>query len=532
MPAQTPLPSTIRYPNITQNPRIIQVGAWVPDQPALSGAGSSTALNCRPLTQGSYGPMPSLISQGAAALPGPVFGMFATTDTTGEQHIFAGTATDLYHLSTSTGPNFVTVTQTGESYNAYYLNPWVFTAYAGNVIAVNGVDPPQIFTLLGSTEFGDLATNAPVGHYCATVRDFVLMGNCLEGSTQYPQRVHWSCVGNPSFWPPLGSVTAQELLSDAQDLRSDLGQVRGIASGLQSGDFAVFMDEGVYQGLWVGSPATFSFQLVPGATGCRIPNSIISHMGRAFYLGNNGFWSYDGSTPNPIGAEKIDDWFFHDDDDAVDPGYISLTQGAADPSGKYVYWIYCGPNSNGHPTRLLIYNWILGEWSVARINCQWIAKALSVGYTLDELDAFGTLDSLQSSLDSPIWVGGSPILLAFDMNNMLSHFAGPSLAALIDTSEEELEPGRRCRVTSARPLIDGDADDGEGITAVPTIAIGGRSRQSDPVVFGPAMPLNNRGECIQRNDNRYVRGQIAIPAGTQWTHCEGIVVDYAASTRR
>lgn len=534
MPQQQQLPDTIRLPNYQQTPAKVPVGQWVPDLPAMGDSGMTLALNVVPLSTSSYGPLPSLSVQGYSALPSQCLGLFTFIDTSGNEHIFAGIASSLYHIVAG-DTSFSNVTLDATTYNAFISNPWNFTSYGESIIAVDGVDEPQIYTVGSSSTFANLTNDgsAPISRYVATVRDFVMHGNCIEQDEVFPQRVHWSAIGNPSSYPALGTNAASEVLSDAQDLRSDLGQIRGLAAGLQNADVGVFMDGGVYAGSFIGTPAVFSFTLAQGASGCEYGSSIVVVHGMAFYLSPDGFYAWDGVNINTIGANKIDKWFFGDPVDGVDPAYISLTQGSADPSGRLIYWAYCGPQSLGVPNRLLIYNWQLGAWSFARISVEWLTKGVSLGYTLDQLDAFGTLETITTSFDSPVWQGGSPLLVAFNTDHELCHLTGPNMAATVELGEAQPTPGRRSRITSSRPLFDGVAAESPGTASgTPTVTIGYRTRPGDPVVYGPAVSLNTWGACPQRIDAQYVRAQVNMPAGMIWTHLYGAELDFAESTRR
>jgi hypothetical protein len=417
-------------------------------------------------------------------------------------------------------------TSSAISYTATSYNPWSMTAFGNAIIATNGDDPPQCMNIDTDRQFSPLNRyRAPFGKYVCTVRNFLMLANVTEPSDgiNYPQRVHWSAIGDAAYWPDLGSTEAAQVQSDAQDLRSDLGHIRGIASNLQAADLVILLDDGVYTGRYVGSPAIFDFQIAQGAVGCRVPRSVVVNNGICYYCGSSGFVAFDGNTPSFISANKIAKWFFSDPDDGVDIDYLYLTQGSADPTGRLIMWAYCGPESGGIPNRLLVYNWQLNRWSMARINISWLGQGLSTGYSLDQLDQFGTLDTLTPELDSPFWQGGKPYLLAFDADWQVSTFAGPNLAATIETLEGQPTEGKRSRATLARPIVDG---------GVPSVSVGSRNRLEDAVVYSDPVAMNAYGGCPIRVDARFMRGRITIPAAAVWQHIQGVEVEAAASTYR
>ena len=499
----------------------LPIEQWLPDTPDLDDKGITVARNCVPRSSSSYGPLPSLAASGVSALPERVIGAYMFFDAERNPHLFVGTNSTLQHLQAGDAA-FTDVSLA--TYDAAITNPWFLTSYGEGIIATNGVDVPQLFTVGVDSTFTNLAANAPIGKYVCSVRDFVMFGNLTEDGVSYPQRLRWSAIGNPSNYPDIGSNDAAELQSDAQDLKASLGHIQGMAANLQSADIAIFMDQGVYSGSYVGSPAVFSFQIAQGATGCRVPLSIITSRGYAYYLGWDGFYAFDGVQPRAIGHDRVDKWFLTNPDDGADPAYIEFTQGAADPINKLVLWAYCGPNSNGIPNRLLIYHVELDRWSMARVDSEWLVRGLSLGYTLDQLDQFGSLDDLAYSLDSPIWSGGHPILTAFDTSHQLGYFAGPNMEAVIETMEQEPVPGHRVRVTNSRPLVDGDVS--------PFMAFATRNQQNEGTTYNGAVAVNIYGEVPTRLDARFVRAQITIPAESDWKHCMGAEIDIAGSHRR
>lgn len=353
------------------------LGAWTPDQPDYDLPGLIAATNVYPRTATSYGPIPSLVPSSVSALPSQVLGLYAFRAADDTVRLFAGTATDLYELN-SGDTSWNNVSKSTGVYTGDANHPWIFIPFGKTVIATNFNDPIQNFLVGTDTQFSDLAAAAPRAYYMCVIKDFLLVANTHDSTNgALPQRVWWPAVGDPSTWPVLGSNTAAELLSDAQDLRSDLGWCTGVVSNLNSSSGAVFMEQGVYSVNFQGGTVIFSFDIIQGAVGCPYPRSIVVNQGFAYWLGTDGFYSTEGTVPTPLSAQQISNWFFTDVNDGADPAYLSLIQGAASPQGNLILWIYCGPSSGGKPNRMLIYNWMLQRWSIARITMNWLSRGLS-----------------------------------------------------------------------------------------------------------------------------------------------------------
>lgn len=519
---------------------VMPTGEWAPDSPDYGSTGITIAQNVLPLTQSSYGPLASLVTTGIDALPSAPLGLVAFSDRNGSDHIFCGTATKLYRLSTGDA-TWQDVSNPDRTYSASDFAPWSVTAFANSVIFTNGADPIQIYDFdQSATTFVDLAADtAPLASFIATTGNFVITANVTEGgdSIKYPYRVHWGvdgvAEGAPYVWPTPGTDDAAETQSDFNDLRSDLGAITGLVAGLQNALFVIFLENGVYWCTYQTAPITFSFTLSQGAVGSRYRGSITSNRGIAYYLGQDGYYAMDGSNISPIGAQKVDRWFFAD----ANPTYLYNIQAATDPAGKYVYWSYASTSStDGSHDSLLLYNWSLSRFSYARVSLEWLARSLSRGYSLDELDQFYSSidDPAMPSLDSPIWQGGAPMFVGFNADRVMCTFTGPNLAAVVETQEAEPSQqfqsgsGFRARVTEARLLIDGALDDDH----TPTVAIGSRSRLHDAVAFGSDIAVGWDGTSKHRVDSRYVRARVVIPAGGSWVHFLGCELQAGLSTRR
>jgi hypothetical protein len=137
-------------------------------------------------------------------------------------------------------------------------------------------------------------------------------------------------------------------------------------------------------------------------------------------------------------------------------------------------------------------------------------------YNLDNIDSFGTVDTIALSLDDPFWTGNAASRLSlFDSDHRLNMGGGPAMAPTLETAEMQPNQGRRAFVQLTRPLNDG---------GTATIAVGHRERQTDPVVWEPAVSVNAIGECPQRCTGRYLRFRMTMPAAEAWNQLQGIDV--------
>lgn len=474
---------------------VIPFAEWRPDMPAL-GQWAREALNVVPAEE-SYRPLNALAGVSdalAARAQGAAWFRGAASAT----RMFAGDASRLYLLS-GTAWNDVS-RAVGGAYAPGADGAWRFTQFGDLAIAVNGVDAPQKFALAAGLEFSALGGTPPVGTFITTVKDFVLMGKI--GST--PQRVQWSGLNNAELW---GTVAASQ--ADFQDL-PDGGNITGLAGGELA---VIFQEAAVRRMTYEGPPTVFRIDKVATDIGASVPGSVASVLDLAFFLHKSGFYMVQaGQAFTPIGRGRVDRTFWAEFDETNQFRCSS----AIDPvRGLYIF-AYPASGSGGVPNRLLIYNWRTERWSRAIVDCELVFGGVSQqGYTLEDLDAFGTLETLPYSLDSSFWTGTVSLLLfGFDTAHRSGSFSGSPLEAVVETGEFGPGKGTRSVVRGCRPLIDG---------GTPAIQIGARETQQQPVViYGPPVGLTPAGLAPVLASGRYFRVKATMPEGAPWSNMQGI----------
>lgn len=500
---------------------------WAPDQPDFNNPGAKTIKNCIPLTAQSYGPMPTPAVYSSNGLTARCQGSYSIYDPSNSVHIFAGDQTKLYRMTTGS----IAFADVSRTVGGAYACPtvadggfWSMTSFGSRVIATNLTDVVQQFLVGTDTNFTDLAA-APKAKFAATILDFLFLGFL----TGLPYRVRWSAIGDPGSYPAIGTAAALQVQSDQQDLQqTDLGRITGIVGGLSSAHGAVFMERGIYRVLYVGSPAIFSFPVAQGALGTRAPMSIVqrrtaSGAAVVYYLGEDGFYAFDGANSLPISDQKWSRAFFAE----LDQGYLSYVQGVADPQTGLIFWAFMGQASGGLFNRIIVYNPTINRAALCDLTAtpfEWLTRSIyGTGYTLEGLDAFSTsIDTLPASLDSPLWMGGALFGGIFDTSHKLNVLTGPAMAPVLETGEKQLFPGRRGLVLNARGLVDGGSY---------SIAVGYRDNLTDTVSWDADVPVNVLGECPQRVTGRYQRFRFKSAASQTFSHLQGIDFDARPEAR-
>jgi hypothetical protein len=491
---------------------MIPLGPYAPDLPGnlevLLGGFNIFARANR-----TYAPVASFAAT-YTALAARVQGSFYSNDKNGVVNLWAGTVDKLY--KNGAAATFSDVSKVG-GYACPSAAQWEFEQFGERVVACNITDPIQSYVLNSSALFADLAAAAPKARHMGVVSNFLMVGNTNDGTDGLqPDRLWWPAIGDPTSWPTPGTSAAAAVQSGHVNLRSG-GWVQKIIPRVGTLDAVVLQERGVRRVTYIGSPDVFAFQPMEGGIGTPAPGSVARYMGWFIYLGDDGFYRNDGTTSHPIGAGRVDKTFYQD----VNQNFLDRICGVIDPINKLYIMAYPSNSSGGNPDKLMMYSWAADQWAPpTEVSTEFLTTLGSVGYTLEELDAFGTLETLPASLDSRIWAGdGKPALAAFNTSHALGYFTGSTMAARLETGDADGN-GRRFHVKGVRPVV-------SGASSTITATLGYRESQNESVSYGTAMSLNRGKVAPFRKNTRHPRFRFDIAAAGGWTHATGFEPDMA-----
>jgi hypothetical protein len=479
---------------------MIAFGEWRPDVFDLNGSSVKTCQNVVPLGN-SYGPWLSLTAI-TAALGAACQGAFMARKNDGSFVVYAGTGAALFRYDQASN-TWTNVTRlSGGAYSVTSGAFWSFAQFGTQLVAVNANDVPQVIDVEAGSNFAALGGSPPQAACVTVIGSFLV----LSRLTSFPKRIQWSALENIAVWTPGTSF------SDYQDF-PDGGDVVGV-SGFETG-FVIQKDTVRQMVFQPSSPVIFSFQRLEGARGCFSPYSLVNVGEVTFYYSNAGFYAIAGGQSVPIGLDAVDDFFKAD----ASANLITAMQACVDPRTTRVIWGYTSTSNTGSTfDKIIGYDWGRKKWFSAVENVQCFTQAATLGYTLEGLDAFGTIDSLTISLDSPVWQGGVPALGAFNTSNAFGFFNGSAKEATIETMEVQLSPQGRAFVSGVIPYVD---------TSSAFVSVGGRERQQDATIYSTEYGVEVTGDCFANNSSRFHRAKVRIPSGTAWTKAAG--VDFAFS---
>jgi len=476
-------------------------GEWLPDLPDHVNPGATQARNVFPAVN-SYRPFNDIAATSSNGTDARCQGGKAFKSDSGVVSIFAGDATKLYKLTNNAfvdESGGTTFSFSGESY-------WDFIRFGEVVIAFNGDDATQAWTLDSSTDFAALAGSPPVFRHAAVIGNFIVTG--FQPSAQ--NKVQWSSFNSATSW------TVGTNQSDSETLPEG-----GVITGITGGQYGlIFQEDRITRMDYRGGNVVFQFRRIEDNRGAVQGKNVIQVGNLVYFLAEDGFYVTDGNSSRPIGANKVDRFFYND----LKFTFRERVRASYDHENKLVMWSYpsaTGNNAGTQNDKIIIYHIASERWSIVELDHEIIIDYLSPGFTLEELDdypASGTddLDAITVSLDSPVFIGGLRSLGAFNTSHKLGSFGGATLAAEIGTGETEIFPTSRSLISNVRPIVDTSA-------AIGTLSH--RNRVADSFSTTGTSTMHSTGNIPLRKSARYFKFNLTIPAGTTWSDAQGIDIE-------
>lgn len=471
----------------------IDFGPYRPSAPDIQPGYSSNIVNAIPIAGASgiaYAPYPDLaVLAGAGTLPASPRGALSAVTTDGTYKSYVGTAAKLYDMSAVGG-----FTEIGTGYSVPADDSWSTLNFGKYALFTNKTDG----LLQYDTELGGSVTSvsgAPSNiRSIFTAFDVVVGLDCDSDN----RLMRWSDFNDHTDWT--GGASGYKKFDNGQEL---------IAGGEVSDNVAVVLQRDAVTALQrSGDRNVFYYSTLAEGRGSISAQSVVTTNGRMFFLDSDGFYMTDGRSIQPIGAEKINRTFAEN----CAAGNFATVQGAADPERQMILWRYNSVNNNSTTifSDILAYSWKLDEFVTISRQTAFLLTMATAGYTLEDLDALGDLDSLPASLDSRIWQGGEATIGAIDENLQFGYFNGSNLAATLETND--ISSDRQQLYRSVTPDTDSTSA---------TVQIGYADSQSDTKTYSTAVGIQPSGRAPVRARGKVTSLKLNIPAGDTWSYANG-----------
>lgn len=480
----------------------VEFGEWLPDLQDFTKPGLRRVNGAFPKAS-SYQPFNKLTTFSFNTITRRAQGAGIAQDSNNAVYNFVGDASAIYRMISTT---FVDVSILG-GYQCQTSGMWEFAQFGDNFYgvdrdpqglafpAVNG-DRIQVMSLSAGAVFSNLSPDPGIiAGTIATIRDFVVVGNVVHVTSStgtYQQRVRWCGVNNPFTWTPNATTMA-----DFQDLAGPGGPVMKIIGGEYG---VVFQRRAIQRMDFVGSPLVFQFDVMQQNLGTIAPNSVVAYQNMVFFLSDDGFYAFDGSTVTPIGRGKVDDSFWKGNlpELQVNKTALHRIKAEVDPENKLVLWAYPNTSSTGNPNVILVYSWAYNRWSSLQgIDIELLTRQISAG--------------------------GVTTLAVYNNVHGMSRFTGSQDSCGFTLAELQFNAKGLSTVVEARPYAETSG------TAVPTLVTAFiRNTLDSGFTAVAAVTVDVKGVANFRATGRYHAMRIEFPPGGTIYHIYGVDLEYQA----
>lgn len=289
----------------------------------------------------------SLVPVGMPALPSAVLGGATLVKLDNTKRLLVGTSTDIHEQGNG---QWTKVTRAGKPYGTSAEGVWRFAQFGNATVATNNAEVLQQ-SVVGA--FSDIP-GAPTAAIVESVAGFVFALNTSDPKYGVRQDAWW-CSGlyDHAVWKP--SQATQCATARLIDTPGDIRAGRALGS-----DIVVYKESSMYYGTFQGPPVIWAFNVISNQIGAPCQEAVVSIGTAHLFLGNDNFYAFDGTRPQPIG-DGLKKWFFADQN----PKFRHRVRSVHDHSNSLVYWYYVGHASGGGIDSCVVYNYKTAQWGRA-----------------------------------------------------------------------------------------------------------------------------------------------------------------------
>ena len=191
----------------------------------------------------------------------------------------------------------------------------------------------------------------------------VIAFGCSDIVTNVQDRllIRWSDTENPAVWTPLET-------NSAGGIRIPTG-TEFVSAIETKQEILVWTDDALHSLRYIGAPFEYSIARI-ALTSLLAPQAVVSANDVTFWMGQNGFFQYDGRA---IGLPcSVKDFVFND----INLNQAEKITAGSNMSFNEVWWFYPSANSNEND-RYVVYNYNERVWTVGTIvRTAWIDRSI------------------------------------------------------------------------------------------------------------------------------------------------------------
>ena len=401
---------------------MVELQGFLPDVDSATPGAILECSNVIPYASGMKGAPTAISADGVPALAAACRNAAVATKLDGTRRVFAGTSAKMYELS---GGAWSDVSR-GGSYSLGGDDRWDFVQFGNATLCANKSTTIQRSN--GSGSFADIAT-APKAAVIESASGFVIAFNTNDGTYgDSPDRWWCSALDDETDWTPSLSTQAT-----TGRLVSAPG---AITAAKAFGDQIVaYKDRAIYLGRYVGSPAVWQFDQVPGDIGCVGVDAVTDIGPAQIFVSRGDIFYFDGTRPFSIAEGKVRQWFYSN----ASQQYLYKTTLIHDKQNNVVWLFFASNASSGDLDEALVYHLGRKQWGRCTQTIEAACNYVSAGFTFDTLpDTYDTLPSV--SYDSQYWLSGGRMTTVFTSTHQMSSLTGVNLSSsmtLFDAGDDK-----------------------------------------------------------------------------------------------
>ena len=248
---------------------------------------------------------------------------------------------------------------------------WSLDTWGEYLMACSSKDGKIYEWQLNTGVVAQVVANAPTGNKGLVVTEerFVF----ALGAGGNPRKIAWCDQENNTSWTPAATNQAGDF---------ELQTVGQIMCGLRMrGRTLILTDNDAHVAQYSGAPFVYGFERVGTACGVASRRGAVAIDEGAFWMGHNGFFTFDGSVASEIPCE-VSDYVFDD----MNPSQITKVYAVHNSQHGEIWWFYPSGTSTEND-RYVALDYKEGHW------------------TTGELDRTAGVD--QGVFKNPIWADAS-----------------------------------------------------------------------------------------------------------------------------
>lgn len=228
---------------------------------------------------------------------------------------------------------------------------WALDNFGEYLIACSTADGKLWEWQLNTANDAAVIANAPTNNLSVMVTEerFVF----ALGAGGNPRKVQWSDRENNTLWTPAATNEAGDI---------ELQTAGQIMAGVRTrGQSFILTDVDAHSATYIGPPFVYGFERVGTACGLIARKAVVNTDAGVFWMGQNGFFNYNGTTVQEIPCE-VYDHVFRDINTAQISKCWAMTQGQF---GE-VWWFYPSGAST-EVDRYVAYDFKTNHWMTGEL---------------------------------------------------------------------------------------------------------------------------------------------------------------------